>query len=94
MNNKKVFPSWNAEVSIGGPILEISHNPSKAVDTKPRRPFALHDADGNMIGHGVAYEEGNVQVYMKPDNAAWQMQLDDVLKLKGVKTFRWSDKRA
>ena len=47
-----------------------------------------------MIGHGVAYEEGNVQVYMKPDNAAWQMQLCDVLKLKGVKTFRWSDKRA
>ena len=93
MNNQDFYNGWECHISLKEP-LEISHNPSKAVDTKPRRPFALHDADGNRIGHGVAYEEGNVQVYMKPHDAAWQMQLDDVLKLKGVKTFRWSDKRA
>jgi len=60
-------------------------------DTKPRRPFILLDAQGVQIGRGVSYTEGNVQVYMaSAQNAAWQMQLADVLHLKDVSTFRWA----
>ena len=60
-------------------------------DTKPRRPFILLDAKGIQIGRGVAYTEGNVQVYIASANsAAWQMRLADVLHLKDVATFRWA----
>ena len=60
-------------------------------DTKPRRPFILLDERGVQIGRGTYYEEGNVQVYMSDhQEAAWQMQLADVLLLKGVATFRWA----
>ena len=60
-------------------------------DTKPRRPFILLDVKGVQIGRGVAYHEGNVQVYMESaGNAAWQMQLVDVLKLKDVDKFCWA----
>jgi len=60
-------------------------------DTKPRRPFILLNEKGVQIGRGVAYTEGNVQVYMKSaKSAAWQMRLADVLHLKDVSTFRWA----
>ena len=60
-------------------------------DTKPRRPFILLNEKGVQIGRGVAYTEGNVQVYMKSAKcAAWQMRLADVLHLKDVSTFRWA----
>ena len=60
-------------------------------DTKPRRPFILLNEKGIQIGRGVAYTEGNVQVYMESEKcAAWQMRLADVLHLKDVATFRWA----
>ena len=59
-------------------------------DKKTRRPFILKDAFDVVMGHGVAYAEGNVQVNIKEHgNAAWQMQLSDVLKLTDVCTFEW-----
>ena len=49
---------------------------------KPSKPFILKDTHGTIIGHGKAYPEGNVQVYLDTDNhAAQQMQLSDVLSL-------------
>ena len=60
-------------------------------DSKPRRPFILLNEKGVQIGRGVAYTEGNVQVYMtSAKSAAWQMRLADVLHLKDVSTFRWA----
>ena len=57
---------------------------------KPSKPFILKDKHGTTIGHGKAYPEGNVQVYLDRDNhAAQQMQLSDVLSLDGVKSFHW-----
>ena len=61
-------------------------------DIKPRRPFILLDMRGVQIGRGTYYHEGNVQVCMSDQkSAAWQMQLADVLLLKGVATFRWAN---
>ena len=57
---------------------------------KRRKPFTLKDRHGAVIGHGVAYPEGNVQVYLKANgNAAYQIQLSDVLLLDGVASFHW-----
>ena len=56
---------------------------------KRRKPFILLDCNSKEIGHGVAYAENNVQVFMRPDFAAWQMQLVDALALDGVMGFRW-----
>ena len=58
---------------------------------KRRKPFILLDCNSKEIGHGVAYAENNVQVFMRPDFAAWQMQLSDVLSIKGVRGFQWTD---
>ena len=60
--------------------------------TKTRKPFILLDCNSKEIGHGVAYAENNVQVFMRPDFAAWQMRLSDVLSIKGVCGFQWTDK--
>ena len=60
--------------------------------TKTRKPFILLDCNSKQIGHGVAYAENNVQVFMHPHNTAWQMQLSDVLSIKGVRGFQWADK--
>ena len=56
---------------------------------KSRRPFTLTDSTGEQIAHGIAYHQGNVQVYMRPDYSPWQMQLSDVLMLDGVAGFHW-----
>lgn len=63
--------------------------------SKSRRPFILTDSNGTEIAHGIAYHQGNVQVYMRPDYSAWQMQLSDVLHIDGVVGFAWCypDKR-
>lgn len=58
---------------------------------KSRKPFILLDKHNAQIGHGVAYHQGNVQVYMKPDYAALQMHLVDVLFIAGVCCFQWAD---
>lgn len=60
--------------------------------TKPRKPFILLNANSKQIGHGIAYHQGNVQVYMRPHFSAWQMQLSDALMLDGVAGFQWTDK--
>ena len=61
------------------------------METKRRKPFILLDEKGRQIGRGVCYDQGNVQVYMgEHQEAAWQMQLADVLQLEGVTTFRWA----
>ena len=60
------------------------------MNSKRRKPFILRNKHGAVIGHGVAYNEGNVQVYLETDgNAAQQMQLADVLSLDGVVSFHW-----
>ena len=58
---------------------------------KRRKPFILLDCNSKEIGHGVAYAENNVQVFMHPHSTAWQMQLSDVLSIKGVRGFQWTD---
>lgn len=57
---------------------------------KVRKPFNLYDKRNTKIGHGQYYRDGNVQVYMQPDNAALQIQLADVLLIENVATFRWA----
>ena len=60
------------------------------MDKKTRKPFILKDAFGVVMGHGIAYAEGNVQVYVKEyGNTAWQMRLADVLSLTDVCSFEW-----
>ena len=62
------------------------------MDRKKRRPFVLLDSEGETLGRGVCYNEGNVQVYIGESPAAWQMRLQDVLYLKDVAVFRWSER--
>ena len=61
------------------------------MDSKTRKSFILIDTLNREIGRGIAYPQGNVQVFMRPDSAAWQMQLSDVLSIKGVRGFQWTD---
>lgn len=58
---------------------------------KSRRPFILTDSNGTEVGNGIAYHQGNVQVFMHPDFSARQMQLSDVLYLDGVANFAWCE---
>ena len=60
------------------------------MDKKRRKHFVLYNTDDYM-GYGTYYDEGNVQVYLKPDWTPLQMQLADALHLDGVKHFIWVD---
>ena len=58
---------------------------------KKRRYFTLTNAKKQIIGHGIYYPAGgNVQVFMKPHNQAWQFaSIVEALLLNGVHSLSW-----
>lgn len=62
-------------------------------DDKIRLKFTLYGDDSQVVGRGVYYLNGNVQVWFKArGDAHEQMQLSDALLYEGVRWFKWDDR--
>lgn len=75
----------------GDDVCGMCFEKLSSLDEKVRKYFDLYNKNGECLGYGYSYRDGNCQVHMKSTgDCAWQFaSIAESLFIEGVKSFVW-----